>query len=476
MSVSNGQIANAATFNGAFLSRTTNTSTVGTVTLNNTSDVNSGSQIINLQRSVNEVFNAVGMTGEADPNRNIYGSNNVITDGQDRKQAISALDATFDINSGHDHDGSNSKSLSALDLSDINIYKAEWITLQLAETSQVEEWDFTALTGSNYDVVGNGLFITLAGGLGYAWLNVTDGVETQTDPLEPGTSVQVDILLADTAEIIVEKIHDALVLASITGIDSVIFFIDKLQLTYDPDDITDGDAGTSASTYTLITNGIDNTGVGGLTVDISGYLVGESPDGSENQEGITTASPFNRVEIRDFITETFIEDAEGQKVYGRITEAAGVWTLSFYTNEAGVETAHNLAQTQLLVYYRKVFTLADLPTFGVDAAILGSLDLTNDIIPATNTLAGKVTLNQIRVLAQPTVEIRTITAGEETNKELILSATPLTTSKVILDVRGAAAQFYGDDYTVSGSTLSWSGLGLDGLLSDGDKVRIIYWT
>jgi len=83
---------------------------------------------------------------------------------------------------------------------------------------------------------------------------------------------------------------------------------------------------------------------------------------------------------------------------------------------------------------------------------------------------------QTGVVVVPTlkVEYRTITSGEETAKSLTLAQTPFAPTEVALDVKGGVAQFYTDDFTVSGTTLSWLGLGLDGILVDGDKVRIMY--
>lgn len=72
------------------------------------------------------------------------------------------------------------------------------------------------------------------------------------------------------------------------------------------------------------------------------------------------------------------------------------------------------------------------------------------------------------------VEYRTITLLEETAKAITLVNPPLTATGVMLSVIGGCDQFYGLDFTVSGSTLSWSGLGLDGLLLNGDRVVINY--
>ena len=71
-------------------------------------------------------------------------------------------------------------------------------------------------------------------------------------------------------------------------------------------------------------------------------------------------------------------------------------------------------------------------------------------------------------------EFRTISVGEASAKQLSLSQTPAAVTEVMLDLIGGGAQFYGDDYTVSGTTLSWNGLGLDGILGSGDKIRIGY--
>ena len=74
----------------------------------------------------------------------------------------------------------------------------------------------------------------------------------------------------------------------------------------------------------------------------------------------------------------------------------------------------------------------------------------------------------------PKVEFRTISAGEATAKSLTLTNTPSFPSEVILHTVGGSIQFYGDDYTVSGTTLTWNGLGLDGVLASGDKIVIQY--
>jgi len=72
------------------------------------------------------------------------------------------------------------------------------------------------------------------------------------------------------------------------------------------------------------------------------------------------------------------------------------------------------------------------------------------------------------------IEYRTLTAGEITAKALSLAQSPVAPTEIMVDVIGGSAGFYGDDFIASGSTVSWNGLGYDGLLLAGDKLRIGY--
>ncbi len=67
-----------------------------------------------------------------------------------------------------------------------------------------------------------------------------------------------------------------------------------------------------------------------------------------------------------------------------------------------------------------------------------------------------------------------LTALQASNKEVTLFYTPTTPAYTVLLVQGGAGQAYSLDYTVSGSVLSWSGLGLDGFLDDTDTIIVIH--
>jgi hypothetical protein len=82
----------------------------------------------------------------------------------------------------------------------------------------------------------------------------------------------------------------------------------------------------------------------------------------------------------------------------------------------------------------------------------------------------------VQVMTDQIVETRTISAGEITAKGLTLTATPVDPTKVIVDIRSAPGQMYGIDYAVSGTTLSWNGYALDGVVTAGVIMRIVYYT
>lgn len=264
MSVSNGQLANQTTFNNAFVSRTAaSTSTVSILALNN-GTLASGASISNAQQAINETFDAVGMTGIGDATRKNYSSNNIVANGDSRKVAIGKLDAEFDSATGHTHTGSagDAPQISAANLADWNDY---WTEYQL----------------------------------------------------------------------------------------------------------------------------ISLTGASGTSTVVTTEMSGKSPGGDSVTAGVITTGN-NKVVIKDSSTETFIEDAGGQRVYGRVTESAGVWTVTYYTNEAGVETAHSLASSNIEIYFKEVFTSANRPTTPSSPSEFGTLDVTADVVDASASQRGLV--------------------------------------------------------------------------------------
>jgi hypothetical protein len=99
MSVVDGQKANAAIYNAAFVSKTADSTAVGVLDLNNITDVNSGARVTNVQRAINELFDAVGMTGIGDSTRKNYSSTSIIANGDSHKAALGKLDSQVALNS-----------------------------------------------------------------------------------------------------------------------------------------------------------------------------------------------------------------------------------------------------------------------------------------------------------------------------------------------------------------------------------------
>lgn len=82
-----------------------------------------------------------------------------------------------------------------------------------------------------------------------------------------------------------------------------------------------------------------------------------------------------------------------------------------------------------------------------------------------NTLEGKQTLH----------EVITLTQAEVDAKAFDLSHTPHTAGLTILVPASGITQLQGADYSISGATISWNGLGLDTIgLAAGDTIQVWY--
>ena len=72
-------------------------------------------------------------------------------------------------------------------------------------------------------------------------------------------------------------------------------------------------------------------------------------------------------------------------------------------------------------------------------------------------------------------EYITLTADQVTAKSLQLEYTPRNPTEVLMDIRLQGALTYASDFIVSGNTVSWSGLGFDGVATVGMKLRFYYF-
>lgn len=70
-------------------------------------------------------------------------------------------------------------------------------------------------------------------------------------------------------------------------------------------------------------------------------------------------------------------------------------------------------------------------------------------------------------------EYHTVTAAEAAAKSFLLLKDPAG-GQVCIDIIEGTSQKPGIDYAIDGKSVSWDGLGLDGLIEAGDVVRCIY--
>ena len=132
--------------------------------------------------------------------------------------------------------------------------------------------------------------------------------------------------------------------------------------------------------------------ISGASNDVSASFSGKVSGGGTSTAGVITSAPYNRVEIRDTSNGSEILDGSGNKVYGRLTYSASVWTLTYYVFNAGVESAYSPSSVACNLYYREVFTIETLPTIGADVGAMGSLDATADVVDASTTMRGLVSV------------------------------------------------------------------------------------
>jgi len=73
------------------------------------------------------------------------------------------------------------------------------------------------------------------------------------------------------------------------------------------------------------------------------------------------------------------------------------------------------------------------------------------------------------------VEYRTVTALEETSKEIILAHSLTEPLEILFDIaQGGGPQFPDTDFFIDGNSIKWEGMTLDGVLEEGDRIRIVY--
>lgn len=134
--------------------------------------------------------------------------------------------------------------------------------------------------------------------------------------------------------------------------------VEKILTCYNRVDGFTTSAATSDVVTTPITTALTTAGNNGVAVPLQ-----VSTD--VFTIGVVTAGS-NRVLIFDNTNKLPISDGNGDEVYGRITEAAGVYTLSYFVETAGVETAYAMVGADIDFEFAYRF---DFVRFPADATI-----------------------------------------------------------------------------------------------------------
>ena len=183
-------------------------------------------------------------------------------------------------------------------------------------------------------------------------------------------------------------------------------------------------AATSMSGVVLtgrLVRATDLTSPSGSSMNVTTQMSGKTPSTGSSIKGVVVNNPYNEVVIRQLSNAgagDLLKDAAGNEVYGRITESAGTWTLSFFVDLDGVETAYVLSGTQttngIRWWYQQLFNpITDAPTYS-EMINTPSDNTTQDVVDAGPSQRGLITAN-----AQTIGGKKTFNAGADMNSQNI---------------------------------------------------------
>lgn len=151
----------------------------------------------------------------------------------------------------------------------------------------------------------------------------------------------------------------------------------------------------------LVDKGLFGGAPAGASDDVSALFAAETPGGGTAVRGVVTTAPLNYVTVVDQNGDEILHNT-GARMFGRLTEAAGTWTLTYlYVDAAGAEQSMDpsadtagVAPTDIrLIGTPKVYSRNDpaRPLFSSSVARLSD-QLAGDIPYATEAAPGKVQL------------------------------------------------------------------------------------
>lgn len=216
-------------------------------------------------------------------------------------------------------------------------------------------------------------------------------------------------------------------------------------------------SGGSTNITTALTTAAATAGRFGVAVPLQPSV--------SNGQGFITTNPLNYIKLFANATQNDVNGANGQEVYGRLTEASNVYTLTFYTRQSGTETAHSFGSAtsiDVLVPYRFSF-----PNFPQDALISQPVrNVSEDGIVVASGYAEAVTVTGTNVLSALTK-----TPVSPTTLQLIVNG-------LVYDSFGSGSGAGGARFSLSSKTITWNqSNGVPPFSIDtSDKVSAEYFT
>lgn len=241
---------------------------------------------------------------------------------------------------------------------------------------------------------------------------------------------------------------------------------------------SNGTAGVGA-TLTASANGALPSIDGVILSASDRILVKNQTTASEN--GVYVVTQLGDAGTPFILTRATDCDESAELVEGKfiVLAKAGNVNLNaaFYLN-ASVTTVGTDSQT-FVRFNDTVFTDAALQILNAsDNTKVGDFDLSNITSGQSRTIIyadRDVNLDNITVAAR---ESFTLTATDITNKYVVLTNAPKVAAATQMSPAGAPLQVYGTDFEVTaddgGKRLSWSVLGLDGILEAGEVIQVWY--
>ena len=132
-------------------------------------------------------------------------------------------------------------------------------------------------------------------------------------------------------------------------------------------------------------------------------------------------------------------------------------------------------ENSFIVYRNGVYVPQDQYTFANPIITFNTAPAPGQRIDVWMLTDGQPTLAPIQAGTQ-IVEYRTLDATDIANESFTLSVAPSNPLNVIVDVISGSAQIYGIDFTVSGTTFSWVGLGMSSQVTIGSIIRYHYFS